>query len=132
MKNEKMTALVKKLDVAKAKIGIVTAMALTGTPTMVQASSSSSAQGFVFKIADKLTSVFGLIGVFFILSGMFKLVMAYRNDQPEAQAAAAKDIVIGAVLALFKILFWTADVLDLYNGLGSTSTAATAILLNLR
>ena len=59
-------------------------------------------------IADLVVGIFPLIGVFLILVGGFKIFMAYRNNQPEEQTSAAKDIVIGAVLIVFRAFVWTA------------------------
>ena len=53
-----------------------------------------------------IVKMFPYIGSFFILAGVFKLILAYRNDQPEAQASAAKDIVIGAVFVVFATFVW--------------------------
>jgi hypothetical protein len=53
---------------------------------------------------DLVLGIFPFIGVFFILAGAVKLVMAYRQDNPEAQSGAAKDLVIGAAFIVFKLL----------------------------
>ncbi len=62
-------------------------------------------------ILQKITHVIAhdvlpLIGGVLVLLGVFKLIMAIRNDQPEAQASAARDIVIGAVVVVFGIFLW--------------------------
>lgn len=53
-----------------------------------------------------VVDIFPFVGAFFVIAGVFKLILAYRNDQPEAQAGAAKDIVIGAVFIAFKLFVW--------------------------
>lgn len=103
---EKTQKLAQKMNLAKAKMGILLATAMTATPTIAQAT-NAGAKGLIFTIVDKVVSIFPFVGVFFIVSGAFKLVMAYRNDQPEAQTGAAKDIVIGVVFVAFKVMFWT-------------------------
>lgn len=55
---------------------------------------------------DIVVNIFPLVGAFFIVAGVFKLIMAYRNNQPEDQSTAAKDIVIGAVLVAFRVFAW--------------------------
>lgn len=45
------------------------------------------------------------IGAFLAASGIIKMVLAYRNDQPEAQSAAAKDIVIGLAFVFCGFIF---------------------------
>lgn len=105
---EKTSKLMQKMHLAKAKLGILAATAMTATPTMVHADATKGqATDLIFDIVDKVVDIFPFIGVFFVVAGGFKLVMAYRNDQPEAQASAAKDIVIGVVFIAFKVLFWT-------------------------
>lgn len=107
---EKTSKLMQKMHLAKAKLGILAATAMTATPTMVHADATKGqATDLIFTIVDKVVSIFPFIGVFFVVAGGFKLVMAYRNDQPEAQASAAKDIVIGVVFVAFKLMFWTFD-----------------------
>lgn len=105
---EKTSKLMQKMHLAKAKLGILVATAMTATPTMVHADATKAdAENLIFDIVDKVVDIFPFIGVFFVVAGGFKLVMAYRNDQPEAQASAAKDIVIGVVFVAFKLMFWT-------------------------
>ena len=86
-------------------------LALGATQTNVFAavdSGNSTADSLVMNIADLVVGIFPLIGVFLILVGGFKIFMAYRNNQPEEQTSAAKDIVIGAVLIVFRAFVWTA------------------------
>lgn len=86
-------------------------LALGATQTNVFAavnSGNSTADNLVMNIADLVVGIFPLIGVFLILVGGFKIFMAYRNNQPEEQTSAAKDIVIGAVLIVFRAFVWTA------------------------
>lgn len=104
---EKTSKLMRKMHLAKAKLGILAAAAMTATPTMVHAATKAEAENLIFDIVDKVVDIFPFIGVFFVVAGGFKLIMAYRNDQPEAQSSAAKDIVIGVVFIAFKVLFWT-------------------------
>ena len=97
-----------KIHLAKAKLGILAATAMSATPTLVHADATKAdAENLIFDIVDKVVGFFPFIGVFFVVAGGFKLIMAYRNDQPEAQAGAAKDLVIGVVFIAFKVLFWT-------------------------
>lgn len=105
---EKTSKLMQKMHLAKAKLGILAATAMTATPTIVHAGATKGqATKLIFTIVDKVVGIFPFIGIFFVVAGGFKLIMAYRNDQPEAQAGAAKDIVIGVVFIAFRVLFWT-------------------------
>lgn len=67
-----------------------------------QAKASSTVSGIVEIVVD----IFPWIGIFFVIAGALKLFLAYRNDQPEAQTGAAKDIVIGVVLIVFRAFAW--------------------------
>lgn len=99
-----MKALEAKYAIAGAA---VSAMAMNPmTAHAAGASQTGDAQGLVWTIADIIVMIFPWIGIFFILSGAIKMFLAYRNDQPEAQAAAAKDIVIGVVFVAFRVVFW--------------------------
>lgn len=70
-------------------------------------SGSGEADNVVKTAVDMVVNIFPLVGAFFVVAGVFKLVMAYRNNQPEDQTTAAKDIVIGAVLIVFRAFAWT-------------------------
>ena len=50
---------------------------------------ASDIKTIIGAIADVVVKIFPFVGIFFVLAGIFKLIMAYRNDQPEAQAGAA-------------------------------------------
>lgn len=63
------------------------------------------ANNLVDTIIGTVVNIFPLIGAFFVVSGVFKLILAYRGDNPEAQTAAAKDIVIGAVFIVFRVVW---------------------------
>lgn len=108
----KVKELSNKLATQLAKHRNVAAMAAAGaacTPmTAFAAPDTTSATNMVYEIASVVVNIFPLVGIFFVLSGVFKLVMAYRQDNPEGQSAAAKDIVIGVVFIAFRVFIWTA------------------------
>lgn len=64
------------------------------------------AESLVQQIAEIVIKIFPLVGAFFVISGAFKLFMAYKDGQGEAQNAAVKDIVIGAVFLAFRLFVW--------------------------
>lgn len=98
---EKVSTMVGR---AKAEITALS-LALATAPTMVNAAPSDP--GTVVKAAiSVVVKIFPFVGAFFVVAGIFKLILAYRNDQPEAQAGAAKDIVIGAVFIVFSTFVW--------------------------
>ena len=80
------------------------ALATVMGPTVLAA--GSDPKTLILTIIGTIIKIFPFVGAFFVVSGVFKLVMAYRNDQPEAQSAAAKDIVIGAVFIVFALFIW--------------------------
>ena len=69
-------------------------------------SGNGEADNVVKAAVDMVVNIFPLVGAFFVVAGVFKLVMAYRNNQPEDQTTAAKDIVIGAILIVFRVFAW--------------------------
>ena len=94
------------LNSTKTKIGLAsTAVAMAMANPYGLLASNDKASGIVKGIAGTVIMIFPLVGIFFVIAGVFKLVLAYRNDQPESQTAAAKDIVIGAVLIGFSIIW---------------------------
>ena len=84
------------------------ALGATQTNVFAATSGNDTADNLVMGIADLVVGIFPLIGVFLVLVGGFKIFMAYRNNQPEEQTSAAKDIVIGGVLIVFRVFIWTA------------------------
>lgn len=105
---EKMEKIANKIAVGRAKMACLTTTVMFGAPMITHADGGGDAASRVTQIAEVVVDIFPLIGIFFVLSGVFKLIMAYRNDQPEAQSAAAKDIVIGVVFIVFKVFAWPA------------------------
>lgn len=89
------------------KLSLTTSLCMT---ILATAGANTYAAGdpasIVKACVDVVVSIFPYIGVFFVVAGIFKLILAYRNDQPEAQAGAAKDIVIGAVFLVFGTFVW--------------------------
>lgn len=57
---------------------------------------------------DVIVGLFPIIGVFMIVAGAIRLLLAYRNNQPDEYSGAGKDIVIGGAFLAFKYLFWDA------------------------
>lgn len=99
------------LSNSKAKIGgFVASAALTASLAMNQAMaysiSTTTVTNKAKSLADILTYIFPLMGGFFVLSGAIKWVMAFRSEQPEQQAAAVKELIIGLVCVVFKAFLW--------------------------
>lgn len=95
---------------AKNKVAIALTMAsvtLMTSPAYAVTVSSSEATNKAKDLADILTYIFPLMGAFFALSGVIKWVMAFRSEQPEQQASAVKEIIIGVVCIVFRAFLWT-------------------------
>ena len=99
----------------RTKLTALALTAATAAPMIVSADNSTmtskindanGVSNVVLAVADVVVNIFPFVGIFFILAGVFKLIMAYRDNRPEDQAAAAKDIVIGAIFLAFKIFAW--------------------------
>lgn len=104
-----MNKLGTALNSAKVKAGYYSMVAAsTLTTVYAKARDTGEAQGTnIVQVAiERVVSVFPWVGAFFVASGVFKLIMAYRGENPEAQTGAAKDIVIGAVLIIFRAFVW--------------------------
>lgn len=94
---------------AKNKLAVVTTMAsiaiMTSSASAVTVN-ASTATNKAKDLADILTYIFPLMGAFFALSGVIKWVMAFRSEQPEQQASAVKEIIIGVICIVFRAFLW--------------------------
>ena len=70
----------------------------------------------VVKILDIVVNIFILMGAFFVVSGIYKLVMAYKDNQPEQQNTAIRDIVIGVVMVVFRLFLWNPIAKVIFSG----------------
>ncbi len=99
---------IEKVNIAKqrAQLALMTAVAL-GTPVPVLAATGGTDPNTTLRgVLDLVTLVFPLIGAPLALAGAFKLFMAYRNNQPEEMSSATKDLAIGIVMIVFRVLIW--------------------------
>lgn len=108
MKTNAIQKMKNKFLYAKTKAELIIGGATLSLMTPSVHASGGGATNMVLGIAEIVVDIFPLVGIFFIIAGAFKLFLAYRNDQPEAQTGAAKDIVIGAVLVVFRLFAWNA------------------------
>lgn len=93
-----------KLDHMKYRI--MTALVASTAIATVPVFAANEATSKVISLMGVIIDLFPAIGIVIAGVGAFKLFMAFRNDQPDAYSGAAKDIVIGIVLILFKTLVW--------------------------
>lgn len=110
-RKEKIEKITNKLARCKAELVGATTSAMVAMPMIAQAGwgdGNADAGSLIGSIAEIVVNIFPFIGIFFVIAGVFKLIMAYRNDQPEGQSAAAKDIVIGVVFLAFRLFVWNA------------------------
>lgn len=98
--------LLNKMKCAASKKVLALIALVSSFMPMISRAAGGDPQSVVMAAVDAVVKIFPYIGIFFVASGAFKLIMAYRNDQPEAQAGAAKDIVIGAVCIVFATFIW--------------------------
>ena len=108
---EKCLGMKKKIARFAVKtLTTVTMLSLNTTAMIANAggwsAGNQSPESIIGAIVDTIVQIFPLVGIFFIVSGIFKTVMAYRNDQPDAMTAGAKDAVIGVVLVVFRLFVW--------------------------
>ena len=95
-----------KMFFRKLSLAVSSCVTILATASSTAYAAPSSPADVVKACIDVVVNIFPYVGAFFVVAGVFKLIMAYRNDQPEAQAGAAKDIVIGAVFIVFKVFVW--------------------------
>lgn len=118
MKRDKkfLPKLVNKMDHMKTSMTTMLVAGAAGSSILMPSvhassmasSNSDNAQNIVGTVADAIAGVLPFIGVFFLLAGAVKTVNGFRNDNnPEAIASGAKDLVIGAVLVAFRAFLWT-------------------------
>lgn len=101
----------KKIVQLRSKISYLAAfacMVLMSGAASATPVSTGDATNKAKSIADVLTYIFPLMGGFFVLAGLVKWVMAFRSEQPEQQASATKEIIIGIVCIVFKVFLWDA------------------------
>lgn len=94
---------------AKNRVAIAITMAsfaVMTSPAYAVTVNSQEATNKAEDLADVLTYIFPLMGAFFALSGVIKWVMAFRSEQPEQQASAVKEIIIGVVCIVFRVFLW--------------------------
>lgn len=89
------------LAMATAKVPV-----FAGNGSSIGSGAGDDPSAIVKEAINIVVKMFPYVGGFFIVAGLFKLFLAYRNDQPEAQAGAAKDIVVGAVFVVFAVFAW--------------------------
>ena len=75
----------------------------------------TSGGGLVKTILNIVINIFVLMGAFFLVSGIYKLVMAYKDNQPEQQNAAVRDIVMGVILIVFRVFLWNPIANAIFN-----------------
>lgn len=97
------------LTSAKTRVAVAANMAcltLMTSPVFAVTQTEKEAGNKAKDIANILVGIFPLMGGFFALSGVIKWVMAFRSEQPEQQASAVKEIIIGVVCIVFGTLLW--------------------------
>lgn len=99
---EKLTASAQRMAAPSTAVALAIASAMRFAPS----AAGGDPMGVVKSIADILVDLFPPIGIILVLFGGFKIVMAVRNDQPEAIKTAVMDVVVGVVLVVFKTFLW--------------------------
>ena len=57
------------------------------------------------KVIGIFLSLVAVAGGVFAVVGLYKFIMSFKNDQPEAQASAVKEIIVGVALIAFRLLW---------------------------
>ena len=114
MKERKANArnLLTKIDtrMTRAKFALAGAAfgASAGTVHAGGDGGADSASNLIEKILDTIVGVLGWAGVALLVIGVFQTILAFRNgdNNPDAMANGVKSIIVGALLAGFKFIFW--------------------------
>lgn len=101
----------KNFSYTMAKVrGVCMAVALSPATAMIAKAATnteSNTTNAVLTILGTLITVMAFIGVAFMVMGAVKWISAYREQNPEGQATAAKDLGVGAVMLVFKVVLWS-------------------------
>lgn len=84
-------------------------------------SGGNEVMNVIVKLIDIFIDFFPAIGIVIVVVGVYKLFMAFRNDQPDAYSGAAKDIAIGVVMIVFKVFVWNSISATLIGSSSATS-----------
>ena len=101
-----LTSTKAKVTAFATSAAITASLAISGVSADVTVD-AQTATNKAKDIADILTYIFPLMGAFFAISGVIKWIMAFRSEQPEQQASAVKEIIIGVVCIIFRSFLWT-------------------------
>ena len=104
MVKEKFKTVLTRCDAKRYELASIAIATAATCPIATYA--ADTATGKVLTLLGVIIDVFPAIGIVLALVGAFKLFMAFRNDQPDAYSGAAKDIVIGIILIVFKTVVW--------------------------
>ena len=84
--------------------GLMNAVILNaGDPGEVE---NSKATDILQTIAGVIVNAIALMGGIFVLIGAYKIIMAFKDNQPEQQATGIREVVIGAILISFRLFVW--------------------------
>ena len=99
-------AKVQKVKELYTRVKLEIWMALATGTALQPTYAATDPNAMIKGIIEQIMALFPAIGVVIALVGAFKLYMAFRNDQPDSYSNAIKDIVIGALLIVFKATIW--------------------------
>lgn len=112
MKERKADArnLLTKIDtrMTRAKFALAGAAFGASAGTVHAEGDAGAASSLIEKILDTIVGVLGWAGVALLVIGVFQTILAFRNgdNNPDAMANGVKSIIVGALLAGFKFIFW--------------------------
>ena len=67
---------------------------------------TASMAGGIVKILGYILTMLAILGVVFMVMGLTGYIMAQREQNPEGQGTAAKNLAVGATLVIFRMALW--------------------------
>lgn len=105
----KVSGTVAGIQFKMGTMGAVLAAEMLTTPKVAFAGNASKAakqgENAIWKIIEMVLNFTTILGIVFAFLGLWKLIQAFRNDNnPEAMASGAKDLMVGFLLIGLKVL----------------------------
>lgn len=114
-KNEIKGAYAKiKSKLQSAAIAFITTV-LTAVPASaatVTISESTDISVLIGSIVEFICKIAFYVGIVVLITGVFMLVMAYKDDNSEQQTRGVRVAVVGAALVAFRVLLQTAGLIS--------------------
>lgn len=90
---------------------VTAAMPTTASAATVTINPNTNTNALIGSIVEFICQIAFYIGIVVLITGVFMLVMAYREDNSEQQTRGVRVAVVGAALVGFRVLLQTAGLI---------------------